>query len=439
MNKLPALLLSLAQWPREPYLLAVSGGPDSMCLATLFWQAQLPFALAHVNYGLRGEASDADETLVRQWANERNIPCFVEQAHVAEYQQIHGVGLQEAARNIRYHFFHRLMAETPYTRLVTAHQRNDQDETLLLHFFRGTGLRGLRGIPSGEINGLRPMLDIERNEIMHWVIQNKVPYRIDESNETSKYTRNALRNEVIPYLKNYFPNLEAVLAENRQRFKSSYTVMQREISRWQAACTAWRPPHRYFFIRSFIHDSEAPLYLYETLREFGFHYSQMQELMLLATRQSGAYIESTTHRIIKDRDTLILCAKNLEEANWVPCEATDTRIDTPIGSWIITRKPYNGEPIPLSGQSFWFDAQAFEFPLWFRPKKTGDYFYPLGLGKKKKIARLLIDTKMALPDKERVWVLQSGERLAWVIGIRQDDRFKVTPQTREVLIFTATN
>jgi tRNA(Ile)-lysidine synthase len=439
MNKLPALLSSLAEWPREPYLLAVSGGPDSMCLAALFWQAQLPFALAHVNYGLRGEASDADEALVKQWANERNIPCFVEHAHVAAYQHTHGFGLQEAARDIRYQFFHRLTAETPFKQLVTAHQRNDQDETMLLHFFRGTGLRGLRGIPSGEINGLRPLLDIERNEIIDWLAQNEVPYRIDESNATSKYTRNALRNEVIPFLKDYFPNLETVLAENRQRFKSSYAVMQREINRWQAACTAWRPPHRYFFIRSFINDPEAPLYLYETLREFGFQYAQIHEVMLLATRQSGAYIESASHRIIKDRKTLILSAKELLEANWVPCAESDTRVDTPNGSWTIRRMPYHGEAIPTSGNAFWFDAQALEFPLWFRPKKTGDYFYPLGLGKKKKIARLLIDTKMALPDKEQVWVLQSGERLAWVIGIRQDDRFKVTPQTREVLIFTATN
>lgn len=170
-----------------------------MCLATLFWQAKLPFAVAHVNYGLRGQDSDADEALVKQWAKERNIPCFIEMADVAGYQQTHKLGLQEAARDIRYQFFRRLAAETPFKQLVTAHQRNDQDETMLLHFFRGTGLRGLRGIPTGEINGVRPLLDIERNEIMDWLAQHEVPYRVDESNATSKYTRNALRNEVIPF------------------------------------------------------------------------------------------------------------------------------------------------------------------------------------------------------------------------------------------------
>ena len=439
MTKIHALLDELSKWPEGPYLLAVSGGPDSMCLAQLFWDAKRTFAIAHVNYGLRGNESDADEALVRAWATAHDCPIFVDTPNVADYQQQQGMGLQEAARELRYTFFHQLTRETPYKQLVTAHQRNDQDETMLLNLFRGTGLRGLRGIPTGEMNGLRPLLDVDRTEIVAWLTEHKVPYRIDASNLTLKYTRNILRNEIIPSIKKTFPQLEWVLAENRRRFKSSYTVMQREIKRWQKQCTAWHTPYLYLYIRSFINDAEAPLYLYETLREYGFHYTQMGEVLHLTHRQSGAWMESGTHRIVKHRDTLIVFEKQSGEASWVPCLEHDNLVETPVGGWLITRMPYAGEAIPNNGQSYWFDAHAFEFPLWFRPWKTGDYFYPLGLGKKKKIARLLIDTKVALPNKEQVWVLQSGNRLAWVVGLRQDDRFKVTSQTREVLIFTAKN
>lgn len=439
MTNIAALLEELKQGSEGPFLLAVSGGPDSMCLAHLFWEAKRNIAIAHVNYGLRGEDSDADEALVRSWASTHQCSVFVDKPNVLEYQEQYGMGLQEAARNLRYAFFHQLTQETPYTQLVTAHQRNDQDETMLMNLFRGTGLRGLRGIPSGEMNGLRPLLDIDRTEILAWLTEHQVPYRIDASNLTLKYTRNVLRNEIIPSIKKTFPQLEWVLAENRRRFKSSYTVMQREIKRWQKQCTAWHTPYLYLYIRSFINDAEAPLYLYETLREYGFHYTQMGEVLHLTHRQSGAWMESGTHRIVKHRDTLIVFEKQSGEASWVPCLEHDNLVETPVGGWLITRMPYAGEAIPNNGQSYWFDAHTVEFPLWFRPWNTGDYFYPLGLGKKKKVARLLIDAKVALPNKERVWVLQSGNRIAWVVGLRQDDRFKVTAQTREVLIFTAKN
>lgn len=439
MTKLEALLEELKQGSEGPFLLAVSGGPDSMCLAQLFWEAKRNFAIAHVNYGLRGEDSDADEALVRSWASMHQCPVFIDNPNLPDYQNQHGMGIQEAARHLRYAFFHQLTQETPYKQLVTAHQRNDQDETMLLNFFRGTGLRGLRGIPSGEINGLRPLLDVDRTEIIAWLSEHQVPYRIDASNLTSKYTRNVLRNDIIPTIKKSFPQLEAVLAENRRRFTSSYTVMQREITRWQKQCTAWHAPYLYLYIRSFEHDTEAELYLYETLREYGFHYAQMGEVLTLTRRQSGTWMESETHRIVKHRDTLIVFEKKTKEAAWVPLLEHDNRVITPVVQWEITRQPYAGEAIPTEGTAFWFDAQAFEYPLWFRPWKTGDYFYPLGLGKKKKVSRLLIDAKMALPNKEHVWVLQSGNRIAWVLGLRQDDRFKVTAQTREVLIFTAIN
>ncbi|MBU3676517.1 MAG: tRNA lysidine(34) synthetase TilS [Chitinophagaceae bacterium] len=439
MNKHSPLLDAIAQLPKKPYLLAVSGGPDSMCLAHLFFTCQHTFAIAHVNFGLRENDSVLDEACVTTWAEAHQIPLFIERPNTKAFQDKEGISLQEAARQLRYTFFERIQTETSYKTLVTAHQANDEAETLLINLFRGTGLRGLRGIPSGEDHGIRPLLPFSRQQIMTYVEEEKIPFRTDASNLSDAYTRNALRLQVIPVLRELFPNWDDTMRQNAVRLNSAYTVMQREILRWQKLCTQQRGQDLYFFIENFRHDTEALTYIIETLRPYGFNAKQCEQVLQLLDRHSGAWVGNSHYRVIKHRNALIVSPRSTPNAGFLILEEQTEQMSTPQGRWQITRKAYHGEPLNNTPDVFYLDAQKLMWPLYAMPWRAGDYFYPLGMKKKKKVARFLMHAKLPISEKEKVWVMRSNQKICWVIGQRIDERFKVTDQTREVIIFTPSN
>lgn len=439
MNKESTLLEAIAQLPKQPYLLAVSGGPDSMCLAHLFHTCHHVFAIAHVNFGLRENDSVLDEACVKQWAEARQIPLFVERPDTKAFQRDMGLSLQDAARQLRYAFFERIQTETIYKTLVTAHQANDEAETLLINLFRGSGLRGLRGIPSGEDHGIRPLLSFSRQQIMTYVEEEQIPYRTDASNLSDAYTRNALRLQVIPALRDLFPNWDETMRQNAVRLNSAYNVLQREILRWQKLCTQQRGQDLYFFIETFRHDAEALTYIIETLRPYGFNAKQGEQVLQLIDAQSGAWVGNAHYRVIKHRNALIVSPRSTPNAGFLIIEEQTEQMRTPQGEWQIQRKAYHGEPLNNTPGIFYLDAHKLDWPLYAMPWRAGDYFYPLGMKKKKKVARFLMDAKMPISEKEKVWVLRSNQKISWVVAQRIDERFKVTAQTREVIIFTPSN
>ena len=442
MNKELTLLQAVSNLPKQPYLLAVSGGPDSMCLAYLFHKAQHRFAIAHMNFGLRENDSLLDEACVQTWASAHQIPFFVERPNTKAVQGETGQSLQETARMLRYAFFQRIQAHSEYKILVTAHHANDMAETLLINLFRGTGLRGLRGIPSGEEHGIRPLLPFSRQQIMAYIEQEQIPYRTDTSNLGNSYTRNALRNQVIPILRNLFPAWDETMQHNAIRFQSAYHVLQREVLRWQKKCTQIRGNDCYLFIDAFRSDPEALTYFIETLRPYGFNAKQCEQVLNLVDSQSGTWVGNAAYRVIKHRNALIVTPHSTSPSSMsgvVSLEENQAVFKTPYGTWVVSRQSYSGQALNHTPGVFYFDAHKLSWPLYAMPWQSGDYFYPLGMNKKKKVARLLIDAKLAIPEKEKVWVMRSHQKICWVIGMRTDERFKVSAQTREVIIFTQSN
>jgi tRNA(Ile)-lysidine synthase len=425
--------------PYAKYGVAISGGIDSVVLAELCAQAKLSFFLVHCNFKLRGEESERDEQFVHSLAKKYAVEVAVKSFDTEEYASKKKLSIQVAARELRYQWFAELHAEDKNTYILLAHHANDDIETLLMNFFRGTGLEGLTGMPEmvGDYS-MRPLLHTNRKAIEEFASKNKLNWVEDSSNQSSKYTRNFFRNELLPQIKKIFPTVEENLRNNIERFKqisSLYAIGVGEVKK--KICEVKQseivvPIHK---LKPYLNTS----IVYELIKDFGFGEKQTYEVYKLLQSESGKYIESDTHQIIKHRKNLIITAKSSETKLTAVIEKTTTELKLADSSFRL--QFYSAEKLKLNKAETvaQLDGDLISFPLVVRKWKTGDYFYPLGLRKKKKLARFFIDQKLSSADKEKVWIVESDQRIIWVAGLRIDDRFKITPKTREILELSIIN
>jgi len=415
-------------------LLAVSGGADSMVMASLFRDAGLPFAVAHCNYALRGEASDLDEQLVQQWCHDNNIVFhhtrFDTKQKAAEWKK----GIQETARILRYEYFEQIRQDNGYARVATAHHANDNVETLLINLFKGTGITGLHGILPVNGNIIRPLLFATREEITAYAHDNKVSYRDDASNATDDYLRNAVRHNLVPVIKELFPGAVLHINDTITRIGEAELLYKKAIEQERKKLLEQRGHDYYLPILKLRHRQPLSTILYELLHPFGFLPAQIPQVQDLLTAETGRYIASSTHRIIRNRDFLVITTLPAETADLVLVEAVPCTVQTGKFSYSfsIQDKP---KAIPGTADEAYIDIAAIEFPLILRTWRTGDYLYPLGMKmKKKKVSRLLVDMKVPLHEKEHIRILECAKRIAWVSGIRLDERFKIKESTGKVLV-----
>ncbi len=415
-------------------LLAVSGGADSMVMAHLFRDARIPFAVAHCNYALRGEASDLDEQLVQQWCSEKNITFhhthFDTKQKAAEWKK----GIQETARILRYEYFEQVRKAHGYACIATAHHANDNVETLLINLFKGAGITGLHGILPVNGNIIRPLLFATREEITAYAHENKVPYRDDASNATDDYLRNAVRHNLVPVIKDLFPGAVRNVSDTIGRIGEAEQLYKKAIEQERKKLLEQRGHDYYIPILKLRHRKPLATILYELLQPFGFASAQVPHVQDLLTAETGRYISSSTHRIIRNRDFLVITTLPSETADLVLIEAAPCTVHTGkySFSFSIQDKP---KAIPVDTDEAYIDLATVEFPLILRPWRTGDYLYPLGMKMKmKKVKRLLIDEKVPLHEKEHVRILECAKRIVWVSGIRLDERFKLKESTEKVLV-----
>lgn len=419
-------------------LLAVSGGADSMAMTHLFQEAGISFGVAHCNFSLRGHESDLDEELVRSWCASRGIAFhpikFDTKSRSAEWKK----GTQETARILRYQWFESLRLEHGYVAIATAHHANDNVETMLINLFRGTGIRGIHGILPDHANIIRPLLFTDRVSLMGFVENNKIPYREDASNASDDYLRNALRHNVIPELQKLFTDAVGNANASIARFAEAEVLYDRAIDAERKQLLEKRGNDLYIPIRKLIKRQPVTTICYELLRPFGFSSAQIVDILNLLQSASGHFVASATHRVIRDRDFLIItaaapAAADLVEVSSIPCTVLTTRHQY---TFAVTNKP---DVLSESADVAVIDMAEITFPLVFRTWRTGDYFYPLGMGmKKKKVSRLLIEKKVPIHLKEEIRILECNKRIIWVSGIRLDERFKVKPATASVLVVTRT-
>lgn len=439
MNKKKALVQKFIEFntakrlanAKKKTMLTVSGGIDSVVMCVLFNEAKFPFAIAHCNFQLRGKESDGDEQLVKELGKKYGIEVFVKKFDTKKYAVEKSISIQLAARELRYTWFEELRKEKEFDLIATAHHLNDNIETILLNLTKGTGIRGLRGIPVRQGNIVRPLLFASREEIENYQQQNKLEFREDSSNADDKYTRNKIRHNIIPLLKEINPSLENAFADKIELFTELEVMYEKEMKKSSSQLFLQRANDIYIPILKLKKTENASSVLFEYLKDYGFNSEQVDDILGAVDGEAGKQFLSSTARIIKDRRFLILTKLADKDFSIQFISEGDKEVKLGKGKLQITN---NQSPITPDKRSAFLDKSKLEFPLIARKWKQGDYFYPFGMKlKKKKLKKFFTDEKVSLNEKENIWVIESNKKIVWVAGYRIDERFKVTDKTKEIL------
>ena len=432
--------------PKDKLLLAVSGGVDSVVLCALCKQAGYDFIIAHCNFKLRREESDRDEQFVKELGKKYFVEVLVQHFDTENYALENKLSAQEAARELRYNWFAALLAPdsglpTPAF-LLTAHHADDNNETLLMNFFRGTGLHGLTGIPASNNYIRRPLLSFSKDMLIAFATELQLEFVEDSSNQSSKYTRNFFRNELIPAISKVYPQVKENLQHNISRFKEIEKLYQFSLNGLKKKLCRQKGKELHIPVKQLMAFNNQAL-IYEIISGFGFSEKQVEEVVKLAESDSGKYIQSplSSYRIIKHRHWFIISPIQAIESENVIIEESDKEILFILGKLrieISSNISFDKLRTPASNDMVLLDRKKIQFPLLLRKRKTGDYFYPLGMKKKKKLNRFLIDQKLSSTAKENVWVIESNQRIIWVVGYRLDERFKMEATTKESLKISLT-
>ncbi len=415
---------------KSKLLIAISGGVDSVVLTHLCHELQFNIALAHCNFNLRGTESDADETFILNLAEDLDIEAFVQHFDTKDYAKKNKRSIQMAARELRYNWFTELAEQLKFDYILTAHHADDNLETFLINFTRGTGLEGLTGIPEVNGNFVRPLLPFSREAIETYATQNNIKWREDSSNSSVKYLRNKLRHEVVPILKEINPSLLQSFQSTLNNLKDSSDIIEdKKADLFRKGVVQLTSTGFKIDISKIEIYRNPKAYLYQFLNEYGF--KEWNDVAHLLKAQSGKFVEFGTWRLIKDRGYLFLSSNSEKKQNdvLIADEVIETNGDYGVLKFneasIISEK---------GNHIIYVDKDKLKYPLILRKKQEGDVFYPLGMkGKKKKLSKYFKDEKLSLLDKENTWLLCSGEDIVWVVGRRADNRFKVTNKTTTIL------
>ena len=420
---------------KDKLLLAVSGGIDSVVLCELCHKAGYSFIIAHCNFQLRGEESERDEKFVRSLGEKYNVVVLVQRFNTEQYATNNKVSVQVAARELRYQWFEELIKkDNKAGYLVTAHHADDNLETAMMNFFRGTGLHGLTGIPEAANYVRRPLLGFTKEEIRSFASQHQLENVEDSSNQSSKYTRNLFRNEIIPLISTIYPEVKANLRDNIERFKEIEQLYKVSTGRLIDRICRTKGNEIHIPIKQLLALNNKA-FIYEIISKYGFSDRQVDEVIKLADSESGRYIQSpaSSYRIIKHRHWFIISSFQDAEAETIVIEEKDVITRFTDGSLELRTVPIGKFNLKAEAVFACLDKSGIQFPLLLRKWKQGDYFYPLGMKKKKKLSRFFIDQKLSKTAKEKQWVIEMNKKIIWVVGVRIDDRFKVNDRTKEVL------
>ena len=421
-------------------LLAISGGIDSIVLLELLSKLNLDLSLAHCNFQLRGKESEADEVFVRSKAEEYKTTLHVIRFDTKSYAAKQKDSIQMAARNLRYKWFKDLMKENKYNYLLTAHHADDNLETFFINLSRGTGIDGLCGIPEKSNEILRPLLPFSKEDICAFAMEQKLNWREDLSNKDSKYLRNKIRKELVPVLKELSPSFMEAFSSTISHLKGTKDIVEQKMDLVREQVVEQENQDALiirFKVKSLLEYSDNTAYLYQLFYPFGFQ--QYEDIKSLLTAQSGKQIFSKTHRLLKHREYLLLSKIKQNEPGGISVEIQDADCLVTFDKFAMALKTVTSEPTENTGNFDYgpatgcFDKDLLTYPLFVRKWEKGDYFYPMGMVGKKKLAKFFKDEKYSLLQKENIWLLCSGEDIIWIIGKRLDDRFKISDKTKTIL------
>ena len=418
-----------------PYLLtskvaiASSGGIDSMVLTYLCHQLQINIEVLHCNFQLRGAASNEDEIFLQQQTEMLKIPFYSVLFDTDDYAKKHKVSTQIAARELRYQWFKAQKKILSFEYLLTAHHADDNLETFLINFSRGTGIDGLTGIP--EINDfiIRPLLPFSRDDIFQYALQQNIKWREDSSNAETKYLRNKLRHDLIPKLKEINPGILKSFENTKNHLKGASEILNNHIDILRLDVFNKRGDEIVVPISALEKLLPKETYLYYLFKDYGF--KEPSDLVSITESQSGKQLFSDTHRLIKNRDEIIITPL-IDNVN--PSHFFINKEQASVVAPIKLSIDLVGRIKEEDQHTIYVDREKLKFPLKLRKWENGDYFYPFGMEGKKKLSKFFKDEKYSLISKENQWLLCDSENtIIWVVGKRADNRFKVTERTETIL------
>lgn len=425
--------------PNHRILLAVSGGIDSVVLCALFSKANLNFGIAHCNFQLRADESNADELFVEALAEKYNVPFHSTSFETEVFAKKNKLSIQVAARDLRYQWFESIRSQFNYTSIATAHHINDSIETFFINLIRGTGVAGLHGILPKQGNLIRPMLFANKDSIQLFAKENKLKHREDSSNASDKYLRNNIRKKIIPALKALNPSIENTISKDIEHLRDVEFIYNAAIEKARKRIIVTEKDNLKISIAQLKKLKPLESYLFEFLKPFNFNSTTSKEIAAALQLQSGKQFFSESHVLLKDRTHLIIKSKS----NLKPKEAPASKEFSIKKSaklmqmegfslHIQLQKVTELKAVNKSKSCASIDLQKLQFPLTIRKWKQGDVFQPLGMKGKKKLSDFFVDQKLSLFEKENTWVMLSANTIVWVIGHRVDDRFKITDKTKQI-------
>ena len=415
---------------QKKILVAISGGVDSVALAYLLHTLHYKIALVHCNFKLRDEESDLDAQLVAQLGEEFQCKTFVQEFDTLKYAESNKLSIQIAARELRYKWFSEIAIENNIDYIATAHHADDNLETCLINLTRGTGLDGLTGIPSQNGNIIRPLLPFSKVTILEYAKSNQLKWREDASNSETKYTRNKIRHNVIPALKEINPALLENFSKTIDYLKQTRTIVDQKVEEILTEIQSKEGDIIKFNIEKMLKLPNKEAYIFEIFKDYNF--TEWNNISELLNAQSGKVVYSKSHVLLKDRDSLLLkeLKSNTVNASKFFIEKDVEEITDPIKLSIKnTDKKHT-----LSKNYVLVNKNLVTFPIILRKWEEGDFFYPTGMSGKKKVSKFFKDEKFSKFMKEQTWLLCNAENeIMWIVGTRQDRRFSIDESSKNIL------
>lgn len=408
-------------------LLAISGGIDSMVLLHLFHKLEFDITVAHCNFSLRDAESDTDEDFVKSTCEALKIPYYIQKFDTKQFASDYKLSIQLAARKLRYDWFSELLSEQKLDYVLTAHHLDDEIETFLINFTRGTGLEGLTGIPAKNENIIRPLLKFSREQIEVFAKENNIKWREDSSNSSNKYLRNKLRHDVVPILKELNPSFMNSFQNTLDNLKQSLSLVDDASRIVYRKVVQEEENQKKIDISELIQLKNYEAYLYQWLKPLGF--SAWDDIYDLVNAQSGKQVFSEDYLLLKDRNYLIVTTRDLGNQISYKIEKTNLQVNIPLKLTLCNI----GYISNLNSNCIFVDEDKISFPLTIRKWQEGDVFYPSGMQGKKKVSKYFKDQKFSLIDKQNQWLLCSNDEIVWIINQRADQRFLANDNTKNIL------
>jgi tRNA(Ile)-lysidine synthase len=417
--------------PLSTVVVGVSGGMDSMTLLDILTSLNYRCIVAHCNFHLRGEESDRDAEFVKNWCKNINAEFTSIDFDTQEYARSKKISIEMAARELRYEWFEIVRQQYGADAIAVAHHCDDAAETVLLNLLRGTGIRGLTGISPKKGNIVRPLLCVSRNEIDEYLKERNIPNVMDSTNRDDAITRNYLRLNVIPMLEKLNPSAKNAIFRTSQNIAEAYYIYENAIETLIKEVMIGEK----ISIEKLKNTPSPISVLFEILAPLGFNSSVVEDIIDNLNSSSGKVFLSKQYRIIKDRQFLLL--SKIPDANNFDSEILiyegTNEILSPIHLKInVVNK--NAINVNKAGRFLFSDAEKVHFPLKLRKWKDGDWFVPFGMKGRKKLSDYFTDCKFDLLEKENQWILESDGQIIWIVGKRNDERFKVSDHTDNVLM-----